>query len=437
MSTVKMYYGNYRFLPAPLMNKSVVYSHDINKNLMSAEHTYTLTGYLLYIAGDFNETMALRQELETALASGNQQFRIDYNDIPIMSGYPVVNNVNFDEGVWVDKIPYSIELYEKVSTAISSGIESYNESWNFTEDENFKTVTVEHTFSAQGVDTTDGVGDNALENAKNYVIANIGYSNAPSFLPAFCQGSGTLIAYGAHRTENANTSDGLYEVTEVFTLSSGAYIHTTNSNFEYDDGGNITVTVEGNIQGLGRGSVRFTNALTGWDDIKTNIINTASGVYIRYGGKLELPTNPNSHSIAENADTGTIDYSYSYNDDIVILPSGITEFEITKDIVEPVSLYASHTIVNKTDGPVVQDLGTSSEGSVTVAGRAVKKTEYPLADLKDYISTRIEALSTVGYGSSYRVSQKSYSIDETGNVIEFSIEWTFTGPAYSTYLTYI
>lgn len=435
MSTT-MFYGAYQFLPAPLMNKTIEYTYDA-QGLVFIGNTYTLNGYLLFPSGDFGEMMTRRAALEAALASGNQLFQIQHNSVPVISCYPTVNNVTFDEGVWVQKIPYSIELYEKTSSASISGIESYSESWSFSEEDNNETIHVEHSVNAKGINTAGSGADNSLENAKTYVLNNTGYSSVPVFLPSFCKGSGTLNAYESYRTENANENDGTYEITEIFTLSSGVYQHTLTSNFSTDDTGAVTVTVDGSVQGLGRGTTKFTNALIGWNDVKSRIINTASGVYLRYGGTLNIPFNPNTYSIAENSYLGTIEYSYTYIDSFISLPSGILEFEITKDIDEPVGLYASHAIINKIDGNIIQDLGTATEGTITISGRAVKKPDYPLADLKDYIETRITALAPTGYATTYRVTQKSYSKDDTENVIEFSISWAFTAPAYSSYLTYL
>jgi len=434
--SAKMYYGAYRFLPAPLMSKSTAYTYDARKNLLYAETTYNLNGVLLVPSGNFNSMMAERKELEDALVLERQLFKITWNDIPILSGYPTVQNLTFDEGVWVTKINYAVDLVEKETTPGTSGIESYDESWNFSEDETQRTVTVEHNISAQGFNTAVS-GDNSLENAKNYALSLVGYDGKPAFMPAFVQGSGTLTAYELLRSENANEANGSYEITQTFVLSSGVYAHTVNTSFDVDADGQVTINIDGHVIGLGRGVQRFQNALTGWNDIKLRLLNMASGVYRRNGGIYDLSQSPSTYSIAESEDVGTIDYSYTYLDTTEILPSGIREFEINRDITEPVGLYASHVIVNKTDGPIVQDLGTSIEGTVSITGRAVKESDYPLASLKSYINTKIEALAPTGYGTSYRVTSKTYRIDDTGNVVEFTIEWTFTAPAYSTYLTYL
>jgi hypothetical protein len=261
-------------------------------------------------------------------------------------------------------------------------------------------------------------------------------------MPAFVEGSGVggsgaLIPFELFRTESASEADGTYNIAQTFVLSSGAYRHTVDTTYSVDAEGQATVSIDGNIEGLGRGTTRFTNARAAWGDIKLRLINMASGVYTRNDGAFDLNQSPTDYSIAESEDLGTLSYSYTYVDSAEALPSGIREFEINRDITEPVGVFASHVIVNKTDGPVVQDLGTSTEGTVSIAGRAVKESTYALADLKTYINTRIEALAPVGYGTSYRVSNKNYSIDDTGNVVSFNIEWTFTAPTYSSYLTYL
>jgi hypothetical protein len=431
-----MYYGAYRFLPAPLMTKGTAYHYDAGEELLYAETTYSLNGVLIVPSGNFNTMMAERKGLEDALALENQLFQITWNDVPILSGYPTVQGVTFDEGVWVNKINYNVELLDKEATAGTSGIETYDESWSFSEDDTQRIISVEHGISAQGFNTA-ATGDNSLENAKDYVLSLVGYDNAPAFMPAFTQGSGALSSYELLRTENANEANGTYEVTQIFVLSSGAYRHTVDSSFDVDNEGQITVSIDGHIEGLGRGTQRFSNAIDAWSDIKLRVIKMASGVYNRYGGTYDLGLSPSTYSIAQSEDVGTIDYSYTYLDSAQSLPSGVKEFEINRDITEPVAMYASHVIVNKTDGPVVQDLGTSTEGTVSINGRAVKEPHYPLADLKDYINTRIEELAPVGYGTSYRVSGKTYRTDDTENIVEFTIEWTFTAPAYSSYLTYL
>lgn len=432
-----MYYGSYQFVPAPLMSKTVSYNVDAAGNTIYEEAAYSLTGTLVIPSGNFNTMMTARQELEDGLAVENQLFQIQWDNVPIMSGYPDVLSVSFEEGVWVDRINYTVELLEKTSATAISGIESYEEAWAFTENEELRTVNVEHSISAKGLNTAGSGTDNSLENAKTYVLTLANYSSLPSFMPAFVEGSGTLGSYEAYRTESANEADATYEVTQTFILCSGCYQHTLDSSFDVDAEGVVTVGLNGHIQGLGRGASRFANALVGWGDIKLRLLNFASGVYTRYSGPYDLNISPNSYSIAESQDLGTIDYSYTYIDSALGLPSGITEFTLDKDIEEPVGLYASHAIVNKTDGPVVQDLGTSTEGRVSITGRAVKESAYSLSDLKDYINTRIEAIAPVGYGTTYRVSGKSYSIDVTGNIVDFAIEWIFTAPTYSSYLTYL
>jgi hypothetical protein len=436
MSNTVMKYGQYRFLPAPLINKTVEYTHDAQSQLIFTQNSYHLTGYLLFPSGDFGELMLLREAMENALASGNQNFLLTYGSQTVISGYPTIQNVSFEEGVWVQQVPYSIDMIEEESSPTISGIKSYSENWSFAEDETMKNITVEHTISAQGLNTAGTGADNSLDNAKTYVLGVANYGSVPASLPAFCQGSGTLTAYESLRTENASEDESTYEVSQTFILCSGSFTHISEATFDVDENGGITVGIDGTIQGLGRGN-RWSNALAGWQLIEPRLIKSASGVYLRNGGGYNLPVSPTTQSIGESTDLGTITYSYSYTDTTQILPSGITDFEISKDITEPVGVYASHVIVDKADGNVIQDLGTSTEGTVAVTGRAVKLAAFPMADLKTYINTRITALAPVGYGTTYRVTENSYSVDETGNVVEFNVTWTFTAPAYSSYLTYL
>ena len=431
-----MYYGNYRFLPAPLMTYSVDHQYDDNDDLLFKITTYDLAGTLLFPSGDFTTMMDMRQQLEDALGSGNQLFLIENDEgTPLTSGYPFIESIVFDEGVWVDRINYSATLTVEESLAASGAVESFTETWGFEENEDRETISVSHSVAAVGINT-DGL-NNATENAKNYVLSRVGYTNAPSFLPAYTEGSGALSDYASFRSESVNIVDHEYEIQETFVLSPYKYTHDNSATFSVDDVGVITVEIEGTIQGLGRGVAAINNARYGWTQIEPTVIETASGVYLRYGGTDELPVSPGSQSIAEDEENGTVNYSFSYEEVDQVLPSGITDFTMTKDISEPTTLYASHTIVNKADGPVVQDLGTTSEGTVTINGTATRKSDLPLSDLKTYISDRISAVAPSSYSTTYRITEETYNIDETSKTIEFTVTWTFTAPIAGGFLSYL
>ena len=432
-----MRYGDYYFSPMPLLNYSVEYTYDADDELLYKLTTYSLTGSLIVPSGEFVTMMTNKQALEDALGSGNQPFVITDGGTVVTSGNPIVGSLSFDEGVWVNRIDYSTEMTIKDSSSASGNVESFVESWAFTEDENRRNVVVVHTVTAKGIDTSSS-GNNALENAKTYALIHTGYDTAPTFIPAFTEGSGVLTAYSSLRTESADEAEKTYEITEEFVLSSGVYKYNQSATYDINEDGVASVTIEGDVAGLGRGNEdALTNAVVGWGHIRDRLNDTASGVYVRYGGGKILNTTPKSYSIGENSDAGIISFSYLFEDDTSVLPSGITDFTMTKSTQEPVKLYASHAIVNKVDGPVVQDLGTSTEGTVSLAGSATKTDDYLITDLKSYINTRIAAEAPTGYATAYRVTEQSYNIDETGNNVEFSVTWTFSAAAYSSFLTYL
>ena len=432
-----MRYGDYYFSPMPLLNYSVEYTYDSDDELLYKMTTYSLTGSLLTPTGDFGDMMVQKQALEDALGSGNQPFVIMHDAVVAASGDPIVGSVSFDEGVWVNRVDYTAELTIKDASASTGNVESFVETWGFTEDENRRNIIVNHTATAKGIDTA-ATGNNALENAKTYVLTHTGYSTIPAFVPAFTEGSGTLTAYSSFRTENADEGEKTYEVNEEFILSSGVYKYNQSATFDVNEDGLITVSIEGDVTGLGRGNdVGLANATIGWGHLRDRLPTTASGVYTRYGGGKTLNITPKSYSLGENSDAGMITYSYTFEDAVDTLPSGITDFTMTKSTQEPVKLYASHAIVNKVDGPVVQDLGTSTEGTVSLAGTATKTDDYLLIDLRSYVQTRIAAEAPTGYATAYRVTEQSYNIDETGNTVEFSVTWTFSAAAYSSFLTYL
>jgi hypothetical protein len=437
MPRSKMKYGGYQFLPAPLITYNVEHVNDEQEQLLFRNVTYTLTGTLLFPSGDFGVMMGMREALEDALASGNQLFLVEYDNVPLISGYPSTQNITFEEGVWVDRINYTAELLLKDTSAASGNIESYSETWTFSEDDNTRTITVEHSAGAKGVNTAGAGSNNALENAKDYVVALLGYSNVPSFLPAFCQGSGTLQAYELLRSESADAQDGSYEANESFVLSSGAYIHRQSITFTKDESNAITVDLDGEVRGLGRSYNGYINASVGWGIVQPGLFTTASGVYAKYGGAKNLSSSEVSQSIGEDRDGGIITYAIGYQDSELVLPSGIVSFEMTTDHVEPVTLYAVHTVVDKADGPVVQDLGTSTEGTVTVAGTCVKESAFSVSDMKNFVNQKIADAAPTSPTITYRVTDNTYRYDDNTNTLEFSVTWSFAAAAQDDYLTYL
>jgi hypothetical protein len=334
----RMFYGNYEFEPIPLFSWSTELVQDNKQEHLFLRNTLTFTGTLLENkaseSGNFTLMMQKRETLKDSLtASGRQEWRITYNNNPVVSGiYPDISDLTFQEGVWVDRINYDFTLTYNEEIEGQSPVQSFSESWAFDENEDRRSVTARHEISAVGVNTDPSGTNNALENARTFVLSRTGYSNVPAGHPAFAEGSGTLTAYEELRTENVDVQAGSFAVNENFTLSSGNFVHIRTGSYSLDDQGISTVSIDGNIRGLGRGDKAFNRALIAWNSyIKDNLPGVASGIYLSSGGGSTLyTTNPQSLSLTRNTFVGTLDYSISYTDDASEnLPSGVQDFTLS------------------------------------------------------------------------------------------------------------
>jgi hypothetical protein len=157
------------------------------------------------------------------------------------------------------------------------------------------------------------------------------------------------------------------------------YTHGRNADFAKGSDGIITVSIQGNVQGLGRTdglnnqSNGFYFAQSGFNtSIQPNISTYALDVYALYGGSGTLATsNPLSYNISENRYLGTLTYSIEYSDDPAVnTPSGIVEQSLEVSRKDAIRVYASHAIPHRRLGNILQDIGTTSEGSITITASA-------------------------------------------------------------------
>lgn len=436
MSTT-MKYGNYSFSPVPLFTESVETFRDPKFDQLFKRVTREFTGTLLNsvnieASGAFQNLFTQKNQLKEALCSGNQEFQILFNGVPLVSGeFPRINGPVFQEGTWVDRIDYtfSSELDELIDQNIP--VQSFTETWDFEEEENRRSVIVQHNISAVGVNTNPSGINNAFANARTFVLGKTGFANAQTNAPFFAQVSGvSFAAYEAIRSEQHDIAQGSFSAAERFTLSSGNFIHTQTSQFSTDSNGITTVTLNGNIRGLGRGDTAFDRAQNAFQNqIRGNLPADASGVYSSFGGEATIfTTNPSTFSVTRNQFAGTVDYTTAYTDSPADnLPSGILDFGISVQIQPPSRQFASFLIMERALGPVVQDVGTSNEGTYTVQGSAVGKPSFSFNDLLAFVEDKInEKRPSAANYITLRPGAQSVTRDEDNNTVQFNVSWIFT-----------
>ena len=428
---VTVSYNSQQLVPAPLFSWDVEMVRDSRGSGVALRNTLSFAGNILETSGDasnISDVISSRNSILNALKTDNGELSILENGSGLLSGvYPKITDFTMDEGTWADRSTYTFTaIYEEAVS--SDAISDYSESWSYDEDENRKTINLSHSVSAIGLDTSSS-GNNALDNARTFVLTRVGSGNQPPSHPAFAQASGTTTAYASQRSEDVDVAAGSFSINETFVVSSGAYIHTQDASMDVSDG-ITTVSLQGEVKGLGRSTSGFTNALSGWNNLVRDALPAdASGVYSQLGGSATLYTaTTTSESISKSEFNGSITYNYSYTDDAQEnLPSGVESFDINFADNQPTVVYATFPIFGRTLGNVVQNIGTSTEGSISITGSAKAEAGYVFTDLLDYAETRINALrpDSANYVSLRLVAQ-NVTRDEAANELQFSLQWAYT-----------
>lgn len=445
----RVFYGDYEFIPGPLINWQVSLVKDSKDEPLYLENTLELEGLLPDFtagSGAFSTLITKRQALVDAVSASGKEFKILNFGSPVVSGiFPTLESVNFEAGTWADRINYSVVFTYNESINDGPVVQDFSETWSFQENEDRRSVTVVHDISAVGINTAGSGANNALSNARTYVLSKTSYGNVPTNHPAFVQASGLLpagadiTAYEGLRSEAVDVNAGSFQVTENFILSSGSFTHLQTGQFQTDAQGFSTVTIDGNITGLGRGDFAFINALSAFNvKIEPTLTNKALELYSRFSGSGTLyVSRPQSRSISQNEFLGTISYNRSYTDNPESnLPSDIQDASVSVTNNEPTKAYATIPIFSRTEGPIVQDTSTTRPGTYTISGSVTAKTGSDVSAAAAYATTLINdnlpTATKTGYTlQTIILTQKSVTKDSLKRTVNFNLQWQYTSASFA------
>jgi len=434
LAAVEVYYNGCKLTPAPVIDWTVEPQFDDSGVRTSDINKLTLTGTVLVTPSGSYEQMYIKQEeLRTA-------FSVDEKDFVILAGpanktlaegtvicsglKPKVTNLTIPADTQFQRIDYTVELEDQVTVSGVSGVtSSLSDQWSFAEDPNTCTVNITHAVSAEGLDGETDKFDQALRAVK----ARLGIDKLPLTLPCFVEpnasgtwgflhptnpgpSGGPIFEVSVQREEVADVANGTYSATEIFTIVSGVPFYFTQRTeaFEEDSAGVANVTLAGTVQGLGRtlsagepeGGPGFARACSGFiNQVRPQLKWDASGVYEKYkegssGSGLAL-YNPTSYSLTQNKCRGTVDFSITFTDDPTAnLPSGITSRTCSVSVVDGLRLNVSHSIPFRRLGNIVQDMKTTTEGSISIqcqvqaknTGNATSDTNRAIEFVQDEIN---------------------------------------------------
>jgi hypothetical protein len=459
MST-EMSYGDYDFDPVPFMRLGRVPQKTGAGEIIGFTWQVTLSGDLLAVPSGSIVTIDQKQDLlGVALSEDGKLFSVSCDGDILLNAYPKINAVTFEQGVWVNRSPYTVEMeFDTVPTGQVDYISDYSEDWSFefVDERSGYTQTLEggvqdtlpfqaritHNLSATGktVYLAGGLTKPAYKQAKSFITGRLGLDNE------FVENSGIINLsaanysnYNHFRTLNANEAGGTYAVSETWLLANteasgvagNAIEDFTVSVRTAVESPIRSVSIEGTIQGLETrtyGNVpgdffvtehKYDAAADYWAVVKTKLRPRCDLVLDGISALRNLNINPISTSEGHNIAAGTISYSYEYNDRPSNCFTDALYESITVTDNNPADVFASIFVLGRANGPVLQNLSTvtsatrslqievvyepptgcptTPEGVTTLLGYHIKSPgDFEVEDLVDLFEDQLELAYTPG-----------------------------------------
>jgi len=269
-----------------------------------------------------------------------------------------------------------------------------------------RVYTLTHTLSATGTKKftntpAAGVDDNgaAWRQASQWVKTRLlsapaaiasdlmGNEDTDSFDPRVMDKSGTtdmgydLTGFGAYnhiRQVQSDISAGSYSVTETWIISNASVSARHELEVTVEGGeetSEVIVTVQGSVVGLDTSSStatttsKYTNAQTALTDILGKTYNIANDTYADSGHTGALRNVVLSESLGHNKVAGVITFSRVYDDTVIDIDNAIRQ-DLTvnyNNIDGTQKVVAILGVLSRADGPIIQDMNTTKERSVSVS----------------------------------------------------------------------
>lgn len=452
-------YGGERLIPAPKVTVTKTYQSTGDGTKIGSEWQITINGTIvawkgspnssgvLWTAGGFppDETLTENQMLGSIIrkqeairtlfsVDGKQlEFQSEDGSAP-MKCNPKITSIIFSEGEWFQRNEYSITATcSNLSVnglalgedSFASAIETANETWGIETNEEPeskdlpRTYRVTHTLSAKGkrIYNSDGsLQREAWEQGRMWVQPKMGWSATllPSSgvqdLPAFYN------QYNHLRTENIDSREGVYSITEVWLLASGNALENFDINISNSIDTQLTkVNIDGTITGLevrdanmNLVSKKYDNAYSKWTAISGMLLSRAQTY-----SNCTLNIRPLSSQITESINGGFIKYNYEFDNRASNYLSDSYLEHVTVSDNLPTDFCVPIFVLGRAKGPVLQNLNTSKERIRTINVELVMPvpTGNVVAALAANPGTRSDVISLIDAGA------------PQGNVTSYVQDW--------------
>lgn len=366
-------------------------------------------------------SMFLKQQALRALFAHDGQ-KMEYssirNDEAIISFYPTVDSISFEEGVYTDICRYTINLTAPmifddfgrtildIDSQFAYHVEDYSDTWAIEVDEGVgrtpnvippnasisKTIPrgyrVTRSVSATGKTIyNQGKRYEAWEQARNFVKTNILKetlqqlpTNQIGFFPGYLEtntfGSGLLEipngfgAYNHIRSENIDKTNGTYSLSDTWILSPESATESYNISVSSSNSSPlVSVSIDGSIKGLSGNTAnnfvnnnRYNNAYQKFQTISGDF-GVNSTLYKRANNvtAVVLNTIPANFSMTKNELVGEINYNITYDNRPSNFFPNVSKENITINDTYPGDVYSIIPVINSLNGPIFQYIGGRTE----------------------------------------------------------------------------
>jgi hypothetical protein len=305
---------------------------------------------------------------------------------------PRLLGISEPEGPWVEVADYTVSLEadklffgnHSLDTNITTPVD---ETWQLEQgDERGRTWRFTHNVSASAKRSYAADGSiiaQGWENARARVLPSLGIDTAKMFSAGVLDlNSATTGPYNYIRSENIDEGNGRYSVTEtwlLFDLSSGPdpqsvltpCIDSFSISARTTEDGRTRVTIEGTLTGLeARDSTTHTLISTKWTNAAAKFAALTDGVLLNRAqtyAQITLNPGPLNVSVGRNPETGVITYSREYDNRPSSLVSGAISETVQISDRLPSDIVAKIAVLNRQNGPILQDIRSKTEKSRTIS----------------------------------------------------------------------
>ncbi len=207
-------------------------------------------------------------------------------------------------------LDYSISLDCYPSGFFSGiyGILDPVDEWNLSEESDYR-GSIAHTLSCKGLNTSNG-DNNALENAKNWILSKRGSRSIVD--PLFIENLNTGQLCLVESSENIDRFNGTYSLTDIYSTDltrTGYGILRYSTSIESGDS-LISVTLNGSVEGCGQSVTGIRQTFSSLDKYGAALLN-----YQRSFGRVDLNPAPLSYNVEEDPFSSTINFNYLFDND--------------------------------------------------------------------------------------------------------------------------